>query len=236
MKKEIKVSSSSVLDLKAELSKKEAQIKHKSNPSIVTTRLKHVSRTVKKPKLEMDDEEKSKLEASFVALSRKAELYEQKQRDQDSDEEGLVDFQIKEQTEQIESSNWVQVTDEFGRTRLVKKDEINDFPNETIVDKPAVKPALETNTLKHFNVNFEHRNLGAVHYALSQDDDVRRKQMDDLVQMTKETEAIKFRIQKSKTERQQAINERLELIRARNRKRKEAKTNKQVESILSSFL
>ncbi|KAJ3322383.1 hypothetical protein HDV06_003103 [Boothiomyces sp. JEL0866] len=230
--KEIKISAASVLDLKAELSKKQAQVKQKSNPSIVTTRLKNVSKVVKKPKLDMDDEEKSKLEASFVALSRKAELYEQKQRDQDSDEDGLVDFQMKESTEQIDTSSWVQVTDEFGRTRLVKKDEIQEQVDVPIVEKPVT----ETNSFKHFNVNYEHRNLGAVHYTLSQDDDVRRKQMDDLVQMSKETEAIKNRILKSKLDRQKAINERLELVRARNRKRKEEKTKVQVDNLLSSFM
>ncbi|KAJ3262637.1 hypothetical protein HK103_000166 [Boothiomyces macroporosus] len=229
--KEIKISASSVLDLKAELSKKEAQVKQKSNPAVVTTRLKNVSKIVKKPKLDMDDEEKSKLEASFVALSRKAQLYEQKQRDQDSDDEGLVDFQMKESAGEIDTSNWVQVTDEFGRTRLVKKDEIHQLEqpkNDT--------PVIQTNSFAHFNVNYEHRNLGVVHYTLSQDDDVRKKQMDELVQMSKETEAVKYRIQKSRNDRQKAINERLELVRLRNRKRKEAKTKMQVDSLLSSFI
>ncbi|KAJ3311856.1 hypothetical protein HDV04_003596 [Boothiomyces sp. JEL0838] len=201
--KEIKISASSVLDLKAELSKKEAQVKQKSNPAVVTTRLKNVSKIVKKPKLDMDDEEKSKLEASFVALSRKAQLYEQKQRDQDSDDEGLVDFQMKESVDEIDTSNWVQITDEFGRTRLVKKDEIHQLE----------QPKNDTT-----------------------DDDVRKKQMDELVQMSKETEAVKYRIQKSRNDRQKAINERLELVRLRNRKRKEAKTKMQVDNLLSSFI
>ncbi|ORX93406.1 hypothetical protein K493DRAFT_353468 [Basidiobolus meristosporus CBS 931.73] len=154
MKKVIDISSSSVLDFKAELLKHEesfrkerAQGKNAPAASRIQSKKlpawakpnKGVEQRSAKDKLEQEAEKPS-LDASRKALERKAKLYEKLKRTNLDDmnekdiEEMLVDFERK-QWEQADESDlsekeketddpWVEYIDEFGRTRLLRQSEV----------------------------------------------------------------------------------------------------------------
>jgi hypothetical protein len=158
--KEIVVGASTVLNLRAELAKKEAQFmkeRAKIGNSISTAQLTKWKVDVKKNKnlqsnkgvaeRSMKDEAEmdqgSVLEASARALERKAQIYNQlknSNKDIPENDNLLVDFLIKNVEEDLdeqprrkkrlwmetkpvkgEELNWIEITDEFGRTRLVRR-------------------------------------------------------------------------------------------------------------------
>jgi hypothetical protein len=104
---QIQVSSASVLNLKAELSKKESEYKaQKLKGSVKTINLKKLEKVQKKNKgiekrneKDLNGANMSELEASWVALQRKAKIYEDMQErgldDPEEDENLLVDFLMK---------------------------------------------------------------------------------------------------------------------------------------------
>ncbi|KAI8905673.1 hypothetical protein DFJ77DRAFT_206229 [Powellomyces hirtus] len=154
-KKEISVSASSVIDLKAELFKKqEAFQKEKIRTGSASMRAVS-SKPIKKPPKNKGVEQRAKrdaeeaptlnstLEASWVALQRKSKIYDKMAREgaggDENDEETLVDFLYKnasddqalqQQVELVEEDDedaWVEAVDEFGRTRIVRRSQVDNL-------------------------------------------------------------------------------------------------------------
>ncbi|KAI8819121.1 uncharacterized protein EV422DRAFT_498109 [Fimicolochytrium jonesii] len=161
-KKEISVSSSSVVDLKAELFRAQEEFqKEKLRTGSSTLRAvstkpikvpsshitkpptnKGVAQRAKKDVIDNDAERiEPSLEASWVALKRKAEVYERLAREggggdvdgDDEKEETLVDFLMKNAEgekgkgvgDAFDSEDpWVEAVDEFGRTRIVRRSQV----------------------------------------------------------------------------------------------------------------
>ncbi|KAG9285389.1 hypothetical protein G9A89_010864 [Geosiphon pyriformis] len=150
----IDISSSSVVDLKAELFKQKEEFKKQKaaagdKPIIAASRLqgkkqdiwtrqnKGVSDRSKRDMALMGELEKPTLEASRLALQRKAKLYDRLKKtgieDEKLAEEILVDFdrKISEQpfdndldTEENDDDPWVEYIDEYGRTRVTRKSQV----------------------------------------------------------------------------------------------------------------
>ncbi|EGF83131.1 hypothetical protein BATDEDRAFT_34007 [Batrachochytrium dendrobatidis JAM81] len=277
-KKEIRVSASSVIDLKAELIFKQEQYDrdkkrlgvHSSTNSISTanlTRLKNIPKIVKNKgvadRAQKDDaqisEEHPTLEASWVALQRKTKLYEQKQQDlEPNDEEGLVDFLVKNipenddirvDNQDVSDPKWVQVTDEFGRTRIVRKKEADlmglgrfvkasSSQNESSKSNHASGDNLDeherqewenasnTNIVnKHYDTTLERRTMGVGFYHLSQDETARQKQLLDLKNIRSQTETTRHTSQALKEKRKSRTDDRRALLLARAEKRKRGTGN-----------
>ncbi|KAJ8325845.1 hypothetical protein O5D80_006032 [Batrachochytrium dendrobatidis] len=304
-KKEIRVSASSVIDLKAELIFKQEQYDrdkkrlgvHSSTNSISTanlTRLKNIPKIVKNKgvadRAQKDDaqisEEHPTLEASWVALQRKTKLYEQKQQDLEPngivdlrliliavdhtntklqscilehvDEEGLVDFLVKNipenddirvDNQDVSDPKWVQVTDEFGRTRIVRKKEADlmglgrfvkasSSQNESSKSNHASGDNLDeherqewenasnTNIVnKHYDTTLERRTMGVGFYHLSQDETARQKQLLDLKNIRSQTETTRHTSQALKEKRKSRTDDRRALLLARAEKRKRGTGN-----------
>ncbi|PKY45287.1 hypothetical protein RhiirA4_419720 [Rhizophagus irregularis] len=151
--KVFEISSTSVLDLKAELFKQREEFERqkvvaKNQPISAASR-----KVAKKPGIwerqnkgvlershrdELEKVETSTLEASRAAMERKAKLYDHLSKTGISDEilseEVLVDFDRKaweqpsedEPTKEKNKSEdpWVEYIDEFGRTRVARKSEV----------------------------------------------------------------------------------------------------------------
>ncbi|CAI2184757.1 5149_t:CDS:2 [Funneliformis geosporum] len=163
--KSIEISSTSVLDLKAELFKQKEEFE-KQKTAANNQPLSAVARkTAKKPEIwerqnkgvldrsnrdELEKIDAPTLEASRAAMERKAKLYDHLRKTGISDdrlaEEVLVDFDRKiwEQPSDDKSTEnkgkgedpWVEYVDEFGRTRLARKSQI---PK---IESPVTGPTL----------------------------------------------------------------------------------------------
>ncbi|KAJ3095025.1 hypothetical protein HK100_005944, partial [Physocladia obscura] len=71
----------------------------------------------------------------------------------------------------------------------------------------------------HFDPNREIRNLGVGYYRLSQEDEERKKQMDALESLRKETVGSRIAAGRVKDERKAKIEERKALLKERKKKR-----------------
>ncbi|KAI9006357.1 hypothetical protein DFJ74DRAFT_388316 [Hyaloraphidium curvatum] len=159
------ISSSSALDLKAEVVKEKQQFQKEkaaqSSVGPVVSGKKFQRPKPPPPPANRGVEERSRrdledvavtptVEQSWVALQRKAELYEQLKRDggldltEKKEEEVLVDFVRKAFEAKVEDGGeargraksdlgadadpWVEYVDEFGRTRIARKSQLPDMP------------------------------------------------------------------------------------------------------------
>ncbi|KAJ3007767.1 hypothetical protein HKX48_008950 [Thoreauomyces humboldtii] len=149
-KNEISVSASSVVDLKAELFKKQEEFaKEKLRTGSATTRAIS-SKPIKKPPKNRGVDDRaardarelpalaSSLEASWVALQRKTKIYDKLSKEGGAGDEGnedeLVDFLHKNGPEEEavkaadvteeDGDGWVEAVDEFGRTRIVRQSQV----------------------------------------------------------------------------------------------------------------
>ncbi|KAJ3054996.1 hypothetical protein HK097_000142 [Rhizophlyctis rosea] len=277
-KKEISVSSASVVDLKAELFKKQQElVAEKARTGSSTTKAvslkpikglppknKNVELRGAKDAIE-EVETNATLESSWVALQRKTKLYEQLRKDmggQDDHhgEESLVDFVRKtlvdheagkdsdseddEKREQDESDDpWVEATDEFGRTRVVRKSQLQainqqfvkageagtDYDGPQLMSEDMLREAerlkweeemKNASATKHYNRGNEIRTLGVGHYAFSQDEEERARQQAELKQMRNQTVAQRQSAERIKDARKEKIEERRRLLKERAAKRR----------------
>ncbi|CAG8497185.1 5793_t:CDS:10 [Ambispora leptoticha] len=160
----IDISSASVVDLKAELFKQKEEFKQQKaaagdKPISAASRLrgkklgawaqnKGVSERAKRDQAALDEDGEPTLEASRIALEKKAKLYDKLKKtgieDETLAEEILVDFDRKafeevsddndkdendKQDEKNEEDPWVEYVDEFGRTRVARKSQVPKEPS-----------------------------------------------------------------------------------------------------------
>ncbi|CAG8519433.1 13860_t:CDS:2 [Acaulospora morrowiae] len=198
----IEISSASVIDLKAELFKQKEEFKkqrEEANNQPVSAALR---KSVKKPGLwerqnkgvnershrdELELVDAPTLEASRIAMERKAKLYDQLKKTGISDdrlaEEVLVDFDRKawenpsddESNDEKQNENddpWVEYVDEFGRTRLCRKSQLpkDDSSNTSIPDAESAPTDLDdTSPMEDERQRWEEAALkelksGPIHY------------------------------------------------------------------------
>lgn len=274
-KNEIVVGASSVINLKAELLQRTMRAKQ-ANPQVVTSTLRlKGSRAAKVAKTApIVETEHNKLEESWIALQRKTKVYDELQErgglddsddEQDTDKPGcLVNFLEKTPTLGQTIDGWVEVTDEFGRNRLVKKDA--DLPAISgFVKAGGVDSDLQSNQLGlvsdsmrmhqerlewdaaigskasnlHYDGKKERRTLGTGFYQFSQDLDIRQTQMAELTDMREDTILKRTKAQIVAQKRSEKINDRRQLLEERAaRKRAKMATEKveaSVDVLLQSF-
>ncbi|KAI8892431.1 hypothetical protein BC833DRAFT_611689 [Globomyces pollinis-pini] len=272
--KPIQVGISSVLELKAILAQKESVLKGKqahssfvSNTSRIAnvqkqTQNKGIQDRMQKDQVkELDESELGKLERSYEALKRKELLYDQMKNNQTDNEELLVDFLMKYDVEDDEpvkkktkkiaivKANWVEETDEFGRTRLVKEEEAIKLKSDFVpagqssnTNSNSSEPGLMSSDMKrelerqqwekeelgqaapkrgiHFDSNWEKRSLGTGFFQFSQNEAERKAQFEELNSLRTETIQSRSRLQDAKERRQDRLKDRKALLAERARKRK----------------
>jgi hypothetical protein len=194
----------------------------------------------------MDDEERAQLEASWVALQRKSKQYNELQGQDVQQDDVLVDFLYKQEESSqpsfLQSENqWVEIVDEFGRTRLVRREDVPEVPvvsqepNDSVPSSHGMmstdmmrererqewEEAVQSEQLnKHFDSKWERRTLGVGYYQLSQDMDARRQQMEELRSLRNDTLLSRTRAQKVKEERHRKLEQRRRILEERARKRR----------------
>jgi Domain of unknown function (DUF4078) len=231
--REIQISSSSVLNLKTELISKQAQLKPTpASKSVNLSKLKIAGESITKPKkpVKVHRQEEHEVDKSYLALQRKAMLYQEMQ------ERGL-DMEDEEEVEELrnEFSSFVEVTDEFGRTTLadpatLPKDpepaaDSGDVPKDTESRGwvKASKPSYPDPQARHFQSTKEKRTLGTGFYQFSQDEDKRESQMRELNRLRQETIISRSAAQVAAETRKTKLEERRDMIRKRNLKNAEKK-------------
>ncbi|KNC98192.1 uncharacterized protein SPPG_06594 [Spizellomyces punctatus DAOM BR117] len=273
-RKEIAVNSSSVVDLKAELFRKKEEFEREKLRTGSSTLRAVSNKPIKKPpknkgveqRARQDEEEiqtlSSTLESSWVALQRKAKLYDKLvdeggTGEDEKDEEALVDFLQKSLTdsdlpapspdiEDVGEDTWVEAVDEFGRTRIVRKDDVSKLGLRFIKEGEAggngeneqgpslvsddmrremereqwEKEAREALASGHYDSRRENRTMGVGFYQFSQDDEERRKQMEELKDMRNETLESRTRAARMKDARKDKLDERKRLLKERAAKRR----------------
>ncbi|ORY50913.1 hypothetical protein BCR33DRAFT_846586 [Rhizoclosmatium globosum] len=204
------------------------------------------------------------LEASWVALQRKTAEYDRLKRnaplseDEDDDEAmrkrgkkgedkvPLVDFMRKHlekgdgegdgdvDDEEEDDDPWVEATDAFGRTRIVRRSEAAKLRKEGQAG-PSFVAGSGSGSTTHPDPNYTSQlissdmsreqmrqewerqaiNLGTAFYALSQHEEERQKQMDALNNLRKDTMGSRVKAVQIKEERKAKLEERKALLRER---------------------
>lgn len=247
--REIKVSTASVISLKAELSKRELSLKNlpkqqKTNPSKLKNMIiknKGINDRIKKDSL--SNNELSQLEQSWIQLNRKAKLYdemqEQGEADPEEDQNLLVDFLMKNAKNDLKEE-LIETVDEFGRTRLIKKPDIEESrskiqgfvkSSDNLFNEDISGPSN-----LHFDARKERRAMGVGFYQFSQDQQQRQAQLNELNILRVNTIDSKNKAMEEKMSREQRIKNRKELIAKKSAKRKEARENsKEVLDFLATI-
>ena len=263
------VSQVSVLDLKAELVRKQQEFQKlkSAKVEVKATKLKLSKPIFKDKKVDLNEEERNKLEQSWVSLSQKAALYDelrQKGGMSEEDDDVLVDFvgktiqDIKDGTKfkPVKKGDWVEVADEFGRTRIMRKEEAEELQRE--VDKklaeenegypgdnegdgnPDAERIPSSSKLygrtKYFDSSKERRHLGAGFYQFSMNEDTRAQQKEDIAALRRETILSKSRAEILKEKRKEKLEERKALLQSRARERKAKVAEKQADNFLANLI
>ncbi|KAJ3153905.1 hypothetical protein HDU89_008770 [Geranomyces variabilis] len=165
-RKEIAVGASSVVDLKAELFKKQEEYEKQKLRTGSASSRPISSKPIKKPPKNKGVEQRSlrdaeelptlnsTLEASWVALQRKAKIYDKlvkegaEGKDSENDD-SLVDFLYKSapddaavkaaepEADDDGDDAWVEAVDEFGRTRIVRTSQVESLGLRFVKGSPA---------------------------------------------------------------------------------------------------
>lgn len=230
-------------------------------------------------------------------LKRKAEIYDKLQKGKTGGltnaqlDNLLVDFDGKDAEDSSEESSdeeeetgelhdpsdpMVEITDEYGRTRQVRRSEVPrgyfDHPNQPTIDDyddpnvlrgrnisnfPVYEPsaervakimeeAVEDPLSKHYDATNENRAKGAAFYQFSADEETRRRQMAELLNMRDETERERETagveegpqeekesedkvLSRASAKRKRDLEERRALLDAKRRKKAPAQGNEQRE-------
>ncbi|KAJ3384129.1 hypothetical protein HDU92_003766, partial [Lobulomyces angularis] len=216
------------------------------------------------------------LEASWVSLKRKELEYERLRNgegleDDDAsfndDSHVLVDFLRKNDDSNDDkftstkkkfktSDEWVEVADEFGRTRIMRKAQAeqknmnllntengitNDTAGSAALNEEMIKekerPGWEETKEKqeadnkHFDSKKEIRTLGVGHYQFSSDSQERAKQQLNLKKIRAETISMKKNLNSKKDAKLSAIEKRKELLKEKFMQKqllKQQKSNKKI--------
>jgi len=200
----------------------------------------------------------SELEASWISLQRKAKLYEEQlnkdideldddELDENSEKAPLVDFlnkkienienlkqKLEEDNQEIEDS-WVEYVDEFGRTRLIRKSDMEKYNIKSHIDvnekriTDLTKEQLKEEQEKHlkeeedrekneetyFNAKMENRRMGTGYYQFSQNKEERLKQQEALEELRQTTSIQRQKAENLKRARNQRIEERKRKLKER---------------------
>jgi len=205
----------------------------------------------------------SELEASWISLQRKAKLYEEQMKkdvddlddeeDENSEKAPLVDFlskkienmenlkqKLEEDSQEVEDS-WVEYVDEFGRTRLVRKSDMEKYNIKSHVDKienkeqklsEMTKEQLKEEQEKHlkeeleeeeknrseetyFDAKVENRKMGTGYYQFSHNKEERLKQQEALEELRQTTSIQRQKAEHMKQARNQRIEERKRKLKER---------------------
>ncbi|CAG8694831.1 5871_t:CDS:10 [Dentiscutata erythropus] len=234
----IDISSASVVDLKAELFKQKEEFqkqKASANNQPVSAALRRVAKksglwerqnkgvSERSQKDELEIIEAPTLEASRIAMERKAKLYDQLKKtginDEKLAEEILVDFdrkalehlsddELKEDKPNVENDPWVEYTDEFGRTRIVRNvEDISALEQERRRWEEAALEELKNGGPIHYDETKEIRTKGVGFYRFSKDELEREEQMRTLKEMRLEAQ-----------KRKAQLDARMAMIRAKRQK------------------
>jgi len=256
------ISATTTISLKASLSKQTIQFtsQKKTNaaqslPIAVTTGTKFIK---PKPKRKSgggiaelaphdSDAVDSELQASWISLQRKSKLY-QEMAEIDEDPHSLVDF-LRKSGENLEDE-LVQVTDELGRTRLMKKNLVDErglsgfvkdgegiggYENEPFMSddmrmqlererwESDARSQLDAPLSLHYNPSQEIRTLGVGHYKFSQDADERRVQMEKIKELRQETVDEREKVGVKRKEKVKGVDKRRALLVQKTREMEEKK-------------
>jgi hypothetical protein len=101
----------------------------------------------------MDQEERAQLEASWVALLRKSKQYQDLQGQDVQQDDVLVDFLYKQDDSVnpafLQSENqWVEIVDEFGRTRLVRREEVPVQPVQPVESREQTHGMMSADMMR----------------------------------------------------------------------------------------
>ncbi|KAJ3202989.1 hypothetical protein HK099_001650, partial [Clydaea vesicula] len=196
------------------------------------------------------------LEASWVSLKRKELEYERLRNgegleDDDAsfndDSHVLVDFLRKNDDSNDDkftstkkkfktSDEWVEVADEFGRTRIMRKAQaeqknMNLLNTENGITNDTASSAALNEDNKHFDSKKEIRTLGVGHYQFSSDSQERAKQQLNLKKIRAETISMKKNLNSKKDAKLSAIEKRKELLKEKFMQKqllKQQKSNKKI--------
>lgn len=184
--------------------------------------------------------------------------------ERDPDKAPLVDFlskniesleemknKLEEKKEDVDDT-WVEFIDEFGRTRLIRKSDMPEFPyqkyvksesdtlnkvdeaGEKLKSSEMTKEKLKEEQEKHlneeirneesyFNSNLENRKMGVGFYQFSQDKEERIKQQQELQDIRQETSLNRSKADALKQARLQRIEDRKRKLKERTEKIKRQK-------------
>ncbi|KAI9298929.1 hypothetical protein K502DRAFT_361933 [Neoconidiobolus thromboides FSU 785] len=233
-KKVIELNAGTILDLKAELARREEEAK-KEHEVFKITGVKPAKKGLKKDVFDKSNvgiekrkamdavnkdprslEDLERLELSKRTLEKKAKIYEKLLEEgkefNEMDDNMLIDFEKKAWEQEGKTDNkkqdedseaWVEYIDEFGRTRVGRREEVeslkprNDGPEllskdmERELERQRWEKEMEeenANEYTHFDRDKELRNLGVGFYKFSKDEDERAEQIKELTKLRKETE------------------------------------------------
>lgn len=260
------VSQASVLDLKAELARKQQEQSSgkpsSSKPSQKLTKLIGMERRNKgiEQRNQQDSlgrDELSKLEQSWISLQRKAELYDKiKSGVEEENDEMLVDFMskshdptrlkpplAKKPKPSRRGGDWVEVTDDFGRTRLVRQEEADAMNREKVVlAKEARENAIDDGEIQveaaldvHFESAREKRQLGVGFYQFSSNADTRASQFQDIQDLRSDTIDSKAKTDIAKMRKKERLELRTKVLEERAKKRKLESDDKSAVDFLSNL-
>ncbi|KAI9102591.1 hypothetical protein DFS34DRAFT_609749 [Phlyctochytrium arcticum] len=285
-RREIEVSSSSIVDLKAELFRKKEEFdkqKLRTGSTIRPTSSKPIKKPAKNIGVEhrakKDEQELAALdpsiESNWIALQRKAKLYDQLRKESDlgkdrEDPDSLVDF-LQKSLEDKEKGNttpevrdvlgddednddpWMEAIDEFGRTRIIRKSQASELGLKftkagggSVSEDTSDGPSLLSDDMRmemereewerrmreeeskgtHFNSRSEIRTMGVGFYQFSQDEQQRKRQMDELKNIRDETLEKQIRTSKTKDARKEMLEDRKRLLKEKAAAAKRRRLNK----------
>ncbi len=226
MSKEISISSASVLELKAELLKLSQTTASSTHPKVITTSLKiQKPHNQKHPSNEQQETAGSEIESAYLALKRKESIYDQAVLDPigaEQNKDHLVDFLIKDSpiNESVSSNHvanimnandpWVETTDDFGRTRLIRSSQLKRTP-PLQRDDPQDHRQRDDTQDHYYNKN-EIRTMGVGFYQFSTDKEQRQQQLSDLNNLRQQTQIQRDHIESTKEAKRKAIQDRKQML------------------------
>ncbi|KAI8903801.1 hypothetical protein EDD86DRAFT_250120 [Gorgonomyces haynaldii] len=244
-----------MLDLKTLVLKKQ-QEQHEEKTVNKRFRFKNKQPVHKKQKKPTIVDETSKLEQSYVSLQRKAQQYDDFVNGRiEEPEDAMVDFDAKELSveEKIARGELVVTYDEFGRSRLVRPDQQEDmfgfvkakqpepdidtnrsfdpdlaYQSHSFQDRDWIEEGEYQRQLNHFNPT-EKRVLGTGYYKLSQDQQTREKQFQDLQSLRDQTIDSQERKRQQQLMKQKKLHDRKELLK-RKQMEKRMKKDQEIEA------
>ncbi len=272
-KSEKVVSSSSVVELKAQLAEVKRKKTHGSTDQGSNKTVKKMAQNRgvaardARDRAQLKDESvDGKLAESWISLQRKAAIYDQMQAEDYDDSELLVDFVRKSTAgvpslRQEDKDPWIEYSDEFGRLKIVRKSQLPVEATHSKATAPGLRGQafvksgtsyeLSQDTEKqdiremhsrdwdreeerlrweeqvnletlHYDAKKEVRPLGTGFYRLSQDEEERLKQLEDLDSIRSETLLARTSVPTKDPRTMRLEEQRQRVLQAKKRKRDES--------------